>query len=89
MKTDEEVALFGGTAGITYDPNYHTPADDLANINEDSLDIMSNAVAHMTITLGKSTAVIDNPSGEAVTPKKATRGAKSTQNRLPHGVRRR
>ena len=33
IKTDEEVALFGGTAGITHDPNYHSAGDDLANVN--------------------------------------------------------
>ena len=38
VKTEEEVALFGGTAGITYDPNYHTPADDISNISRRSLD---------------------------------------------------
>jgi Zn-dependent M28 family amino/carboxypeptidase len=33
VKTDEEVALFGGTAGITHDPNYHSAGDNLSNVN--------------------------------------------------------
>lgn len=65
IKTEEEVALFGGEAGIAYDPNYHTPGDDISNVNRESVDIMSDAIAHMTISLGKSTRVIDTPSGEA------------------------
>ncbi|WP_137293820.1 M20/M25/M40 family metallo-hydrolase [Nocardioides dongxiaopingii] len=69
VKTPEQARLFGGTAGITYDPNYHTPADDLANVNRRSVTIMSDAIAHMTIRLGKSTAVIDVPGGRS-TPKR-------------------
>jgi Zn-dependent M28 family amino/carboxypeptidase len=63
IKTDEEVELFGGTAGIQYDPNYHTPADDISNVDMEAVDIFSNAIAHMVMTLGKSTMAIDTPSG--------------------------
>jgi Zn-dependent M28 family amino/carboxypeptidase len=58
-KTPEEVALFGGTAGITYDPNYHTPRDDLSNVNVTAIDIMSDAIAHATITLAQDTSAIN------------------------------
>jgi len=61
VKTEEQARLFGGTAGITFDPNYHTPADDISNISRRSLDIMSDAIAHMTIRLGRSTVAIDTP----------------------------
>lgn len=59
VKTPEEVEKFGGTAGIIYDPNYHTPADDITNVNMDALDIMSDAIAHSTITLAQSTKDIN------------------------------
>lgn len=58
-KTEAEAATFGGTAGLTYDPNYHTPQDDLGNIDMDALDIMSDAIAHSAITLGQSTKAIN------------------------------
>ncbi|WP_068260767.1 M20/M25/M40 family metallo-hydrolase [Janibacter limosus] len=58
-KTPEEVEKFGGEAGIIYDPNYHTPADDITNINMEALDIMSDAIAHSTITLAQSTQDIN------------------------------
>ena len=80
-KTPEEVRLFGGRAGITYDPNYHTPEDDYDNVNIRSINIMSNAIAHMMITLGKSTRIIDTPS--ARTHKRHVRPS------LPEGVTRR
>lgn len=59
VKTPEEVEMFGGTAGIIYDPNYHTPADDITNVNMEALDIMSDAIAHSTITLAQSTKGIN------------------------------
>lgn len=58
-KTPEEAEMFGGTAGIIYDPNYHTPADDISNIDTEALDIMSDAIAHSAITLGQSTKEIN------------------------------
>jgi hypothetical protein len=33
FKTPEQVALFGGTAGQAFDPNYHTAGDTIANLN--------------------------------------------------------
>ncbi|WP_432560058.1 M28 family metallopeptidase [Granulicoccus sp. GXG6511] len=58
-KTAEEVALFGGTEGIMYDPNYHTARDTIANVNREAVDIMSDAIAHATITLAQDTSSIN------------------------------
>lgn len=58
-KTADEVAKFGGTVGIMYDPNYHTPADDITNINVEALGIMSDAIAHATGTLAYDTSMIN------------------------------
>ena len=51
IKTEEEVALFGGTAGITHDPNYHSAGDDLSNVNTEALRIMTKAIAASTYSL--------------------------------------
>ncbi len=59
VKTAEEVEKFGGTEGILYDPNYHTVGDDITNINMEALDLMSDAIAHATITLAQSTKAIN------------------------------
>lgn len=44
-KTEEQAAEFGGTAGEPYDPNYHTPADDLDNVDQELMLIMTRAAA--------------------------------------------
>ncbi|MPQ96481.1 M28 family peptidase [Modestobacter sp. I12A-02628] len=51
LKTPEEAALFGGTAGVAYDPNYHSPGDTIANVSTEALGINSKAIAFATLTL--------------------------------------
>lgn len=63
IKTDEEVALFGGTAGITHDPNYHSPGDTYANVNPTALGIMTKAIAASTYSLAWDTSAINGVSG--------------------------
>lgn len=58
-KTEEEVGMFGGTAGITYDPNYHTALDDIDNVDKGALDIMSDAIAHATLSLAQDTSEVN------------------------------
>nr|WP_237399314.1 M28 family peptidase [Rathayibacter iranicus] len=65
VKTEEEAALFGGTAGITHDPNYHSAADNIDNINQEALGITSKAIAFVTASFAEDTSAIDaekNPS---------------------------
>ena len=57
-KTPAQAEMYGGTAGIHYDPNYHTPADDITNVSKESLDIMSDAVAHTAITLAQDPSIV-------------------------------
>ncbi|WP_240506660.1 M28 family metallopeptidase [Thermoactinospora rubra] len=44
-KTAAEAELFGGTAGIPYDPCYHQACDTIANVNLTALDVNSDAIA--------------------------------------------
>ncbi|QBX57507.1 M20/M25/M40 family metallo-hydrolase [Nocardioides seonyuensis] len=60
VKTEEQEDLFGGTAGIILDPNYHTPEDDISNLNVDALDVMSDAIAASAILLAQDTSDINN-----------------------------
>src|SRR5690606_920325 len=55
-KTPAEVELFGGTAGITYDPNYHTALDTIDNVDETALEIMSKAIGAAVISLAQDTS---------------------------------
>lgn len=58
VKTAEEAALFGGTVGEQHDPNYHTPADDMSNIDEEAFGIMLGAIAHVTAELATDVSPI-------------------------------
>ena len=54
VKTAEQAAVFGGTAGAPYDPCYHLGCDDLSNLSNTALDQMSDAAAHALITIAQS-----------------------------------
>ena len=54
IKTAEEAALYGGMAGEPYDPCYHMGCDTTSNLDATALDQMSDAAAHVTITLAQT-----------------------------------
>ncbi len=74
VKTEEEVALFGGTAGITHDPNYHSAADDITNVNPEALGIMVGAIASVTGSLANDTSAINGVLPPVVPTPTATPG---------------
>jgi aminopeptidase S len=51
LKTEQEAAVYGGTAGEPFDPCYHKPCDTLDNVSTTVLDQMSDGAAHATLTL--------------------------------------
>ncbi|MEV0195582.1 M28 family metallopeptidase [Nonomuraea sp. NPDC050691] len=48
IKTAQEAAVFGGTAGAPYDACYHQACDTTANINATALDVNVDAIADST-----------------------------------------
>jgi Zn-dependent M28 family amino/carboxypeptidase len=54
VKTEEEAEIYGGTAGVAYDPNYHQAGDDINNLSTKALFEMGDAGAHALLTLAKS-----------------------------------
>jgi Zn-dependent M28 family amino/carboxypeptidase len=48
IKTDEQAAKYGGTAGVAYDPCYHQACDTLANLNRQAMDEFADASAFVT-----------------------------------------
>lgn len=46
IKTEEEAAEFGGTAGEAYDPCYHAACDDITNISKQTLEVNADAIAN-------------------------------------------
>jgi Zn-dependent M28 family amino/carboxypeptidase len=64
IKTAEEAALFGGTAGQQYDPCYHLACDTFANVNLTALDVNADAVAFATLQFAMSTAPVNGQRGK-------------------------
>lgn len=58
-KTPEQQLVYGGTAGITYDECYHTPCDDIDNVDRTVLHQMSDAIAHTVLTFAMSTQAVN------------------------------
>ena len=54
IKTPEQAAIYGGTAGAPYDPCYHQACDTITNINTKALGEFADAAAHATMTLARS-----------------------------------
>ena len=59
VKTAEQAAIYGGTAGLAYDPCYHQACDTIANLSTVALDQMSDAAAHATLTFAQTTSAIE------------------------------
>ncbi len=59
IKTEDEAALFGGDAGVAYDPCYHDVCDTRDNVNRRALRQMSNAAAHVTGMFADSTLTVN------------------------------
>jgi Zn-dependent M28 family amino/carboxypeptidase len=59
IKSEEQAAIFGGTAGEAYDPCYHAVCDTVDNIDPVVLEQMADAVAHATLTFGLTTSAVN------------------------------
>lgn len=64
IKTAQEAAIWGGTAGQQYDPCYHLACDTYANNNDYALDTNSDAVAFATLQYAMSTKDINGAKGK-------------------------
>jgi Zn-dependent M28 family amino/carboxypeptidase len=54
VKTPEQAAVYGGTAGEPYDPCYHQACDDITNLSTKALFELGDGVAHAVMTLARS-----------------------------------
>jgi aminopeptidase Y len=64
IKTAQEAALWGGTAGAQYDPCYHLACDTYDNVNLHALDVNSDAVAYSTLQYAQNTSSINAVKGK-------------------------
>ncbi len=59
LKTEAQVAKWGGTAGVAYDPHYHGAGDNLGNLDRTALDRNADAVAWVTASYAVSTETVN------------------------------
>lgn len=64
IKTAEEAAIWGGTAGEQYDPCYHLACDTFDNINLSALDVNADAVAFATLQYAMNTDAVNGVRGK-------------------------
>ncbi len=64
VKTAEEAATWGGTAGDAYDSCYHQACDTIANVNLAALDINVDAVAYATLLFAMNTETVNGQRGK-------------------------
>ena len=88
IKTAEQEELYGGVAGLAFDPCYHQACDTLFNLNHQALDEMSDAAAHAAWTLARSQSPITaSQTAKASKAKTAKRARKAGANRRTKGLR--
>ena len=63
IKTAQEAATWGGTAGVAYDPCYHLACDTYDNNNDTALAINADGVAFATLTFAMSTERVNGIKG--------------------------
>jgi aminopeptidase Y len=64
IKTVQEVSLWGGTAGIAYDPCYHQACDTYANNSNEALDVNADAIGWSTLQYGMNTSDVNAVKGK-------------------------
>jgi Zn-dependent M28 family amino/carboxypeptidase len=80
IKTARQESIYGGFAGMPFDPCYHVPptngaCDDIFNLSNTSLNQRSDAAAHAGWTLARSQSPITQElTATATRAKKAKRG---------------
>lgn len=74
IKTPEQAAIWGGTAGIAFDPCYHQACDTIDNVSDEALDVNADAVAFAVLTYAYSTESVNGVDGRRVPGRLAARG---------------
>ena len=64
VKTAQEAAIWGGTAGAQFDPCYHLACDTYDNISLEAFDVNSDAVAASVLTYAMNTQDVNGERGK-------------------------
>lgn len=66
IKTEEQEAIWGGTAGDQFDPCYHEACDTIGNVDRHALDVNSDLIAFAALTFAHSTESVNGVPGKKV-----------------------
>jgi Zn-dependent M28 family amino/carboxypeptidase len=66
VKTPEQAAIWGGTAGEQFDPCYHEVCDTFENVNLHALEVNSDLIAFAQLTFAYSTEAVNGVPGKRV-----------------------
>jgi Zn-dependent M28 family amino/carboxypeptidase len=66
IKTEEQEAIWGGTAGEQFDPCYHEACDTFDNIDLHALEVNSDLIAFAQLTFAYSTESVNGVPGKRV-----------------------
>jgi Zn-dependent M28 family amino/carboxypeptidase len=80
LKTAQEAKLWGGKAGVAYDPCYHQACDGLDNIDMTAYEANIDAIADAVGTYAWDTSGLDAPVSHAT----AARGTGQQRTAVPH-----
>ncbi|HEX6328414.1 MAG TPA: M28 family metallopeptidase [Jiangellaceae bacterium] len=66
VKTPEQEAIWGGTAGAQFDPCYHQACDTIDNLDHHALEVNSDLIAFAMLTFAYSTETVNDVPGRMV-----------------------
>ena len=66
VKTEEQAAIWGGTAGASFDPCYHQACDDIDNMSLKALGVNADAMALAVLAYSYSTESVNGVEGAKI-----------------------
>ncbi|MEU8662090.1 M28 family metallopeptidase [Actinoplanes philippinensis] len=66
VKTEQQATIWGGTAGASFDPNYHEAGDTITNLDRKALEVNSDLIAFAQLTFAYSTEAVNGVKGRPV-----------------------
>ncbi|MGH2773967.1 MAG: M28 family metallopeptidase [Actinomycetota bacterium] len=72
LKTEEQEAVYGGVAGLPYDPCYHQACDTYFNPSDTALDQFSDAMATVIAKYARSTETLEGGGAATTLSRKAS-----------------
>lgn len=66
IKTAQQAAIWGGTAGAQFDPCYHQDCDDIGNLDPHALEVNTDSIAFTVLTFAYSTEPVNGVPGKKV-----------------------